>query len=131
MSDPTPDNSSLANDLINRIDALLLDAEKNTKPLEVDPYRQQLFELFVTADGAGYLKEDLGVDLSADGLCKILADRWGLAEEAQVSTASQKKLSPSQLSKMRMLWALMRMWMEWTYAWSRWTEFHQDLIEEE
>ena len=131
MSNPGSANSSLASDLINRIDALLLDAEQKTKPIEVEPYREQLFELFVTADGAGYLKEDVGVDLSADGLCKLLADRWGLAEEARLSTANQSKLNPAQLSKMRLLWSLMRMWMEWTYAWSRWVEFHQDVFEEE
>ena len=27
---------------------------------------------------------------------------------------------------MRLLWSVMRMWMEWTYAWQRWAEFHQE-----
>lgn len=130
MSDSSSANSTLADDLINRLDALLREAEKKSKPLEMPPYREQLFELFVTADGAGYLKEDIGVDLSADGICQILADRWGLAEETRTSTANQTKLSPEQLSKMRMLWSLMRMWMEWNYAWSRWNEFHDDKMEE-
>jgi len=25
---------------------------------------------------------------------------------------------------MRMLWSFLRMWMEWAYAWERWSEFH-------
>ena len=29
-----------------------------------------------------------------------------------------------QLAKVRLLWSFMRMWMEWTYAWKRWDEFH-------
>ena len=30
-----------------------------------------------------------------------------------------------QLAKMRLLWSVMRMWMEWDYAWERWAEFHK------
>ena len=25
----------------------------------------------------------------------------------------------------RLLWSVMRMWMEWDYAWERWEEFHR------
>ena len=42
----------------------------------------------------------------------------------QPGGADLTALPPAQLSKLRVLWAFMRMWMEWTYAWQRWNEFH-------
>ena len=42
---------TLAADLLNRLDALILDAERQTKPLELEPYRSELFELFRLAFG--------------------------------------------------------------------------------
>jgi hypothetical protein len=115
---------TLANNIIERIDVILTDAEKQGKPLELDPYRPQLFEAFVMADAAGYLGEDSPCDMSSDGLCRALAERWGLTEAARESFANQKKLDADQLARMRLLWSLMRMWMEWSYAWERWGEFH-------
>jgi hypothetical protein len=49
-----------------------------------------------------------------------------LDEAARHSVEAQEKLHPEHLARMRMLWSLMRMWMEWTYAWGRWPEFHSD-----
>jgi hypothetical protein len=43
---------------------------------------------------------------------------------AQESVARQARLPPEQLAQMRALWSFLRMWMEWTYAWQRWREFH-------
>jgi len=88
--------------------------------------RGQLFELFVTAEGAGYVDGEGDFDLSADGLCHELSERWGLKQAAEQSFTQQSNLPPTQLKKMRSLWSLMRMWMEWTYAWSRWAEFHAE-----
>ena len=116
---------SLADDIVGQVTSLMFEAEESKKPLEIYPYRAQLFELFVTAHGAGYLEEHAEVDLSSDGLCRELADHQGLANAVRESTTSQQKLPPEQLAKMRLLWSVMRMWMEWTYAWKRWEEFHQ------
>jgi hypothetical protein len=115
---------SLAGGIVDRVETLLAEASAGSKPIELDPYRSQLFELFVTAEGAGYLREGADPDLSSDGLCRLLAQRWGLADAARESFAHQTKLPPEDLAKMRVLWSVMRMWMEWTYAWSRWDEFH-------
>lgn len=116
---------SLAESVYNRLEELLDDAERQVKPLEIDPFRSQLFKLFVTAHGAGYTAEGSEPDLTADGVCRELALRWGLTMAARDAVAQQSRLPPDQLAKMRLLWSLLRMWMEWTYAWDRWDEFHQ------
>ena len=126
---------TVAQQILSGIEALVGDAQSDTKPLEVDPYRGRLFEFFVTADGAGLIGDErsssLGEEepgdetaLSADGLCRSLARRWGLDMAARDSAAQQTKLPSEQLERMRLLWSLMRMWMEWNYAWCRWQEFH-------
>jgi len=122
----TVSQRALAVQILERIDALLRDAEAKTRPLELDPYRGQLFELFVTAEGAGYVREGASPDLTADGLCHALAERWGLAEATRMSAGDQTRLPTQNVAQMRMLWSLMRMWMEWTYAWQRWQEFHRE-----
>ena len=125
---------AVAGDILNGMEMLLMEARESTQPLEVDPYRSRLFELFVTADGAQLVRDDREsglseetadqTDLSADGICRSLARRWGLDMAARESTASQSRLAPDQLEQMRLLWSVMRMWMEWSYAWRRWEEFH-------
>jgi hypothetical protein len=125
MSSSIDETLTLADRILDRIEALILEAERTTKPLEVDPYRGQLFELFVTANGAGYTAEGADPDLSADGLCRLLGSRWGLASAARESMAQQTRMPADQLAKMRLLWSVMRMWMEWDYAWERWDEFHK------
>jgi hypothetical protein len=123
---------SLARSIVEQIDRVVREAEEAGKPLEIDPYRGRLFELFVMADAADLLKEpvkkaDLPTnDLTADGLCRALAERWNLADAARESFTSQSRLPPEHLARMRLLWSVMRMWMEWTYAWQRWPEFHQE-----
>ena len=126
---------AVAGDILNGLEMLLMEARETTRPLEIDPYRTRLFELFVTADGSQLVRDDREsglsedaddlTDLSADGICRSLARRWGLDMAARESTASQSKLEPDQLEQMRLLWSVMRMWMEWSYAWRRWDEFHQ------
>ncbi len=124
MPDPRTNSTSLFTDLVDRVEQILAEAESQDKPLEVAPWREQLFELFVTAHGAGLLDEEAEHDLTADALCHELAQRWGLDQAARHSFQQQEKLAPEHLARMRMLWSLMRMWMEWTYAWNRWPEFH-------
>jgi hypothetical protein len=130
----------VAEQILNGIEALIEEAKAATKPLEVDPYRARLFELFVTAHGAALVGDERSEpaggpmdeeqvasdesDMSADGLCRSLARRWGLDMAARDSVASQSRLSGDQLEQMRLLWSVMRMWMEWNYAWCRWEEFH-------
>ena len=132
-SSPTVQRA-VACDILDGIETLLLEARDANKPLEIDPYRARLFELFVTADGAQLVRDDREsgmadendlTDLSADGICHTLARRWGLDMAARESTASQSRMTPDQLEQMRLLWSVMRMWMEWSYAWRRWQEFHQ------
>lgn len=122
---PTPRSQhSLADDIIGQVDELIQQALRDNAPLEVDPVRSRLFELFVTADGAGYLRDEGHPDLTADAFCKILAARWGLDAAAQESVASHSQIPKQNLAQMRLLWSFLRMWMEWTYAWQRWPEFH-------
>ena len=124
MSSSTNETQTLADRILSRIEALILEAEQTSKPLEVDPYRSQLFEMFVTANGAGYTKDGADPDLSADGLCRTLGSRWGLDSAAREAMSQQTRMPHQHLSKMRLLWSVMRMWMEWDYAWERWDEFH-------
>ena len=124
MSHTLSTATELAAQIIDEVDRLVKQAEESGEPLEVDPARTRLFELFVTAHGAGYLDEESQPDLTADGLCAALSERWGLRNAARESTANQSRMPPEQLVKMRHLWSVMRMWMEGTYAWSRWDEFH-------
>lgn len=121
---PATPTQTLATDLLNRLDATILDAEQQTKPLELEPYRSQLFELFVIADASGLMRDGSTPDLTPEGLSRELGARWGLTTAAQTSQQQLNKMSPEHLSKMRLLWSFLRMWMEWQYAWSRYAEFH-------
>lgn len=120
----TDSELSLAERIVSQVEDLILESEREQKPLEIEPYRGRLFELYVTAEGAGYLAEGSDPDLTADGLCQILAEKWGLRSAAQSSVREQLRLPPEHMARMRSLWSMMRMWMEWTYAWQRWAEFH-------
>jgi hypothetical protein len=118
-------DSSLAESIYNRLEELLYEAERQVKPLELDPYRSRVFDLFVEAYRAGFTAEGSEPDLSADGVCREMALRWGLTMAAREAAAQQTRLPADQLAKMRLLWSLLRLWMEWTYAWDRWAEFHR------
>ena len=118
-----PGSPSLADSILDGVEKLVLEAEAETKPIEIDPFRPRLFELFVAADGGGYLADDAPVDLSSDGLCQALAKRWNLADATRDSIAKQQRMPPESLARMRLLWSVMRLWMEWAYAWERWGEF--------
>lgn len=116
--------AALVQRLIDQIEELLLEVERTSRPLELDPFRGRLFELFVMADATGFLAEGGEHDLSCDGVARALAGRWNIARSVGPGAAQLGNVPPQQLSKLRLLWAFMRMWMEWTYAWSRWHEFH-------
>ena len=115
----------VANQIIEDLERIVLDANQATKPLELPPYRPQLFEVFARATATGLVTEDAEPDLTADGVLKTLAERWGLTSAMRDSFSQQAKLPPEHLAKMRLLWSLLRMWMEWTYAWDRWAEYHE------
>jgi hypothetical protein len=125
MSASDLEELNLADRIRAQVEDLILESERSQKPLEVEPLRSKLFELFVTAHGAGYLVEDAAEDLSADGLMQTLAVKWGLRSAAQSSVREKAPLPPEHMARMRSLWSMMRMWMEWTYAWDRWDEFHK------
>lgn len=127
MTDPLSAASEparlLAQDLIDRIEQLILQAEQEAVPLEVDPQRPRLFQMFAEAEAAGFLSDESPIDLSCDAIARNLADRWNLRDLGQ-AVAQPTRLPPSQLKRLRVLWSFMRLWMEWTYAWQRWREFH-------
>ena len=113
----------LAQDLIDRIEQLILQAERDTVPLEVDPQRPRLFQMFAEAEAAGFLTDESPIDLTCDAMARHLADRWNLRDLGQ-AIAQPTRLPPTHLNRLRVLWSFMRLWMEWTYAWQRWHEFH-------
>ncbi len=122
--------------IVDVIENLIREAQQETRPLEVDPGRGELFECFVQAEQQGLIPNDAesaaaGTDdeaedylLSPDLLCRQLARRWGLDMAAREAQAMQTRLPADQLERMRLLWSVMRMWMEWKYAWQRWPEHH-------
>lgn len=112
---------SAADSIYDQLEDVLQEAESQTKPLEIEPFRSHLFRLFAETHARGLTETDAEPDLSADGVCRELALRWGLTMAARDAVAQQTKLAPDQVGKMRLL----RMWMEWTYAWNRWEDFHR------
>ncbi|MGE5194639.1 MAG: hypothetical protein ACM3U2_19275 [Deltaproteobacteria bacterium] len=115
---------ALAHELVGRIDDVLQAAVASGQPLELDPPRSQLFELFVMAEAAGFLEEGAEHDLTCDGVAREVAARWHLSRDMGGQFKPPSSLPPDQLIRLRLLWSFMRMWMEWTYAWQRWDEFH-------
>lgn len=143
MNSETHDSSPSVNpavsvrSLLTEVESLILEAQAATRPLELQPFRGRLFEQFVAADRSGLLpdedaaaafddadEDDPELQLTADTLCRLLARRWGLDMAAREAQAMQTRLPAEQLERMRLLWSVMRMWMEWSYAWRRWAEFH-------
>ena len=126
-----------ATGIVDVIETLITESQRETRPLEVDPGRSGLFECFVQAEQQGLIpdeaesaaagdNEETEHLLSPDLLCRQLARRWGLDMAAREAQAMQTKLPADQLERMRLLWSVMRMWMEWKYAWQRWPEYHRD-----
>jgi hypothetical protein len=116
--------ATLARDLIDQIEDVLKNAKTQGQPIEIDPHRARLFELFVMADATGFVEEGSDPDLSCDGVARDLAARWNLAQNLGGGLSQPSSLPPEQLSRLRLLWSFMRLWMEWSYAWKRWDEFH-------
>lgn len=124
--DTSVSQSALIEHVASRLQEVVDEAEANTKPLEMEPYRGRLFELFVLANGAGLTDEEVEPNLASDAVARILAERWGLRQEVNSSAAAERAISNDGVAKMRLLWSLLRMWMEWCYAWDRWQEFHDE-----
>jgi len=121
---PENGDKTFRNRILDQLDAVVLSCVEAQRPLEVDPARSELFELFAAVESAGGLKEDSELDLEAEGVCKALAERWGLKNATENWLNQNSQLPPEQMARMRRLWSLLRMWMEWTYAWERWPDFH-------
>jgi len=113
-----------ARDLVDRVEKLALEAEAAVRPLETDPYRARLFELFAEASLCGFLVEGNDPDLTCDALARQLAMRWNLEDSVRRSHETQTRIAEASLHRMRLMWSVLRMWMDWTYAWERWDEFH-------
>jgi hypothetical protein len=124
IAEPMSPGKALADDLVNRVNEVLQNAADSGQPIEIDPHRARLFELFVMSEATGFLDEGAEHDLSCDGIARDLADRWKLARNLGGDISQPSALPPDQLKRLRLLWSFMRMWMEWTYAWQRWEEFH-------
>ena len=121
-----PHSPEFEKSIIDRVEAIVLASEEHHRPLEMEPARAELFDLFAAAAQAGAVSEESDPDLTADGLCQQLSLRWGLKNAAQAAANEQQPLNPDQLARLRSLWSVMRMWMEWTYAWERWPDFHRE-----
>lgn len=106
-----------ADEIVGRVQVICEQALETGRPLELEPTRSKLFDVFADANRSGLTGEGAA---AADELTRQLGKNWGLDQSAQKSVADQQKLSENDLAKMRLLWSAMRMWMEWDYAWSRW-----------
>ncbi|MBI3861965.1 MAG: hypothetical protein HY290_08710 [Planctomycetia bacterium] len=125
VSNANSPGATLVRDLVDQISDVLQASHEQHQPIELDPHRARLFELFVMAEATGFLEEGGQFDLSCDGVARELAARWNLASSLGGGISQPSSLPPEQLGRLRILWSFMRMWMEWTYAWQRWPEFHQ------
>ena len=125
-ADSSAPHSAVIRKLLDRVEDIMLEAAKTTRPLELDPARKDLFQLFVDSYRAGLVSDEVEPNLTADGLCAALSTRWGLKDTVQDTMKQKAPLTGDQLAQMRSLWSVMRLWMEWTYAWDRWVEFHPE-----
>src|SRR5438067_1876289 len=86
--------AALAHDLVDRVAEVLQTASTNGQPIELDPHRAALFELFVMAEATGFLEEGSEPDLSCDGIARELAARWDLAQNMPGGLAQPSALPP-------------------------------------
>ncbi|MEM9700861.1 MAG: hypothetical protein AAF907_00285 [Planctomycetota bacterium] len=128
---PSADDPHFAEEALAQVEAVLTECEKKTRPPEVVPYRDQLFALFAAAYEANLTSDpdergpdEATTDLSAEGLCKTLGEKWGLAAAAQANPADGPALDAKHLGKFRLLISLMHLWSNWDLAWRRWPDYH-------
>lgn len=122
----SPQADKLAGLITVQLSKVIEAAIEAKAPIEIDPSRGQIFELFVTADAAGLIDEAGQTQpLSSGELTRRLGRLWNLGDAIEEVDGDQSKLTPSDLERLRRLWSLLRMWLEWSYAWNRWDEFHQ------
>jgi hypothetical protein len=118
------EGQALARRVIDSIEELVLQAETSREHLETEPRRSRLFELFVVADASGLLEAEAESLLDCDAIARELSSRWDLKRKLGAGSLQPGAVTPEQLPRLRLLWSFMRMWMEWSYAWRRWDEFH-------
>lgn len=119
--------------ILGELETVLTEAQAATRPLEIDPWRSRIFSVFAESWRSGLIpneaearafidadEDDPELQLTADAICRLLAQRWGLDLAAREAQTLQTRLPGDQLERMRLLWSLMRMWMEWSYAWHQW-----------
>ena len=117
--------AKIFHDIVSGVAELLATAEREGGPLELDPYRSKLFDLFVMSDATGFLEDGAEFDLTCDGVARELAVRWDLARRLASEGGQAKPPDPEQLKRLKLLRSFIGLWHEWTYAWQRWPEFHQ------
>lgn len=127
--DAEADTGTLRERFVRQCDAaiaqVLNDVEVRESALEREPYRGRLFSQFAVAWEVGLDTSDAPTDLSADGIARRLATRWNMANMVGDSVHAPQRLTPTAQAKMRGLLSFLRMWTEWEYAWSRWSELHE------
>src|SRR5579859_2898172 len=94
VSNPNSPSATLVRDLVEQIAEILQSAVTNGQPIELDPHRARLFELFVMAEATGFLKEGEEFDLSCDGIARELAARWDLARNLGGGISQPASLPP-------------------------------------
>ena len=109
-------NRSLATALeqVPQRDRIILDTGDGAAVTFMGDPEDALFSALTVRNMAAEVPVRLGVNL-------------GRVKDIDVRTINELFLltQPAHLQKMRSLWSIMRMWMEWTYAWQRWPEFHR------
>src|SRR5579872_1927551 len=99
--------AALARNLVGRIEEVLQGAASEGQPIEIDPHRSRLFELFVMAEATGFLAEGSDPDLSCDGVARDLAARWNLAQNLGGNLSQPSSLPREELGRLRLLWSFM------------------------
>ncbi len=117
--------SSLITHLVDRAETVIKAAEAANYPLEMDPYRAQLFDIFALAEASGLLIE-MGPHLQADALAERLSERWNLKAIGEAGLKLSATSNDPVMRRVQLLWSACRLWMAWTYAWERWDFYHSD-----
>ena len=116
--------AGVVREIVGQVAQTLEEAEELGRPLELDPFRDRLFQLFVTAEATGFVQEGGQFDLTCDGIARELGNRWNLGRNEQGEAVPPQALAPEQVKRLKLVWSFMRLWNEWAYAWQRWGEFH-------
>lgn len=128
---PRPDfdkpmsTAALISHLVDRAETVIKAAEAANYPLEMDPFRAQLFDIFALAEASGLLIE-MEPHLQADALAEKLSERWNLKAIGEAGLKLSATSNDPVMRRVQLLWSACRLWMAWTYAWERWDFYHSD-----